>query len=448
MPEAGRLRHFRFPDIERLVLSNGLPIYFAKMEGLPVSTFSLLLPSGALREEPSKAGLATLTGALLESGTEDLSAEEISSRLEGLGVRLHVGASWEVAHVDFTALTSKVKDASELVARLVKSPAFPVAEVERMKNHQVAAILQRRAEPRGFANELASRYIFADESPFARPLSGTTESVGSFVSDDVRAYHSACYSPHGAALVVAGAIDAEAVLENAERCFGAWEGPQLPRIAPVTKPRAEGLQAIIIERRGAVQSEIRIGHIGVARNTPDFFALTVMNTILGGAFSSRLNMNLREKHGFTYGVRSTFVMRRSPGPFLVSTAVQTEVTGAALREIIAELERIREGDVTKSELEDAKQFVAGTFPLPLQTTDGVASRLAELFVYDLPDSYLDEFPERTLSVDVAEVRRAANDHIHPDRLAILVLGDPEAVKPQLESLGISAVQVVRQEDVP
>ncbi len=447
-PQPGELRPFEFPAIERFTLPNGLPVCFSRTGGLPVTTITLLLPGGALRESPADAGVATLTGSLLESGTDQLAGPEISERLEGLGVRLQVGTSWEVSHVEFTTLTSMVGPAVDLVGSLVQSPSFPQEEVARLRNQQVAGILQRRAEPRGFANELASRFIFSPDSPFSRPLGGLFGTVGELTRDDVKAYHDTYFSSAGAALVVAGNIDLEQVREQVAAVFGSWRGEALPPLEVTVRPRSTSLEAVIVDRPGAVQSEIRIGHLGVPRNIPDYFPITVMNTILGGAFSSRLNLNLREKHGFTYGVRSNFVMRRRPGPFLVSTAVQTEVTGPAIREILNELTRIRETEVRTDELEDARQYVAGTFPLPLQTTDGVAARLSELIIYDLPDSYLEDFAERTLSVSSADVLSAARQYLDPDSATILVLGDAARVRTQLEELGIPAIEVISQEQIP
>ncbi len=444
-PAPGPLRPFRFPPIERFELSNGIPVFFTPTSGFPIATFSVVLPSGAIREDASRAGLATLTGNLLESGTDRLSAPAIAEELETLGVRLGVGASWEVTSVEFTALSARVGDAAGIAAHLMTSATFPEVEVERLRSEQLAGILQRQADPRGLANEMASRYIFAPESAFGRPVSGTTGTVSGLTRADVVEYHQSTYTPHGAAVIVAGNLSSDSVQAAAESAFGQWQGPPPPDRSALVKARSSTVQVVIIDRPGAVQSEVRVGHLGVERNTPDFFAVLVMNTVLGGSFSSRLNMNLREKHGFTYGVSSTFVMRRQPGPFLVSTAVQTEVTGAAVREISGELESIRQERVAAADLADARNYLAGTFPLRLQTTGGVASRLAELFIYDLPRSYLDEFAERVLAVTDQEVLEAARKRILPERLMVLVVGDAKSVRPQLDELNLGPIEIVPAE---
>lgn len=446
-PPPGPLRPFEFGEIRTFTLGNGIPVLFRKTDGMPVTTVSVIQPSGAIREDAGQAGLATLTGHLLESGTDRMTAPRIAEALESLGVRLNVSTSWEVSSVDVTALTSRVGEGLDLAAHLITQSNFPESEVARLRDQQLTGILQRRADPGQLASEMSNRYIFAPDSPFSRPASGTPETVGSLTRSDVVAYHRNAFTPRGAAIVVAGNIDEEAAREVAERAFGRWDGDPPPAQAGVARPREPGGQVVIVDRPGSVQSEIRIGHIGVPRNTPDFFPLLVMNTILGGAFSSRLNLNLREKHGFTYGVSSAFVMRRQPGPFVVATAVQTEVTGAAIREIHLELNRIREETVTGPELTDARNYLAGTFPLRLQTTDGVASRLAELLIYDLPHSYVDEYAERVLAVSDGEVLAVARDRIHPDQMTVLVVGDAAMVRPQVEALELGPIEVVSGEGV-
>lgn len=446
-PIPGDVRPFTFPEIQRHRLRNGLPLFFAPTAGAEVATMSILMPGGARREDESDAGLAKLTSLLIESGTADLGAAEVSERLESMGVDLDTGCGWDVCHADFTALSDKVADAAELMARLVRSPSFPAEEFERLKDQQLATIVQRRAQPSSFANELAKRFIFADESVYARPISGRAATVQGIEPSDVRSFHDRFYTPVGGAIIASGNIDSDRLVDIAEQAFGDWTGPTLKPSPPCAAARYQTTSVIVVNRPGAVQSEIRIGHIGAARDTTDYFAILVMNTILGGAFSSRLNLNLRERNGFTYGVRSRFAMRREPGPFLVSTAVQTEVTAPAVREIYNELHAIRDKAVAQSELNDARQYVAGTFPLRLQTTDDIAARLAELFIYDLPDRYLEEFPQRILDVTEDQVKRAAHTYVRPSRAIAVVLGDAEKVVPELEALDLAPVEVVDPESI-
>lgn len=441
-PGPGPLRPFHFPPIEGLQLDNGVPVLVATTEGFPVVSVSVLLQAGGLYEEPTRAGLASLTGSLLESGAGDRSGAEIAERLEALGIQHGIGTSWDVTHLDVTGIRSRIEPAAAILADLVRAPHFPEAEVDRLRAEQLASILQRRADPRGLAGEMAARFIFSDLTPFARPLGGTPGTLTALDRDAVVAYHAAHFSPSVAAIVVAGDMDPGAAQALAAEHFGDWTGPAVvPEQLPV-EPRTRRLQLVVVDRPGSVQSEIRVGHLGLPRNTPDYFPVLVMNAILGGAFSSRLNLNLRERHGFTYGVSSAFVMRRRPGPFVVSTAVQSEVTAPALREILNEIRAMRESAVTPGELQDARTYLAGVFPLSLQTTNGVASRLAELLVYDLPLDYFEGYRDRILEVGAEQVLAAARTHLRPDELAVVIVGDAATIVAPLEELALAPVTVV------
>jgi len=414
----------------------------AATPGLPVATMSLLLDAGGLHEDPSRAGLASLTADLLESGAGERTAAGIADALERIGVQLGVTTAWDASHLDVTGLTGRIPEAAAILTELVRRPTFPDPEVERLRQEQLAGILQRRADPRALANEMASRFIFSEEPPFSRPLSGSLGSVEGLSRDDVRDFHARHYGPAMASLVIAGDLSAEEARALAEEHFGDWTGPAAEMARAAVAPREAGVQLVIVDRPGSVQSEIRVGHVGVARDTGDYFPLVVMNTILGGAFSSRLNLNLRERHGFTYGVSPAFVMRRLAGPFIVSTAVQTEVTAAALTEILREIGGIREAPVTAEELDDARNLLAGIFPLRLQTTEGVAARLAELALYSLPLDYYDTYRPRILAVTADEVHRVAQAHLRPGELAVVVVGDAAKIRDPLEAIGFAPVRVV------
>ena len=447
-PGRGPLRPFSFPPIERTRLGNGLPLVVARTEGPPVATLALLLPAAGVHEPDDRAGLASLTGSLLESGAGERSAPEIAEAFEGLGAQLGVATTWDATEVEVTALTSRLEPAARLVAELVQRPTFPDTEVERVREEQLSAILQRRADPRGLANEATARFLYSAGSPFSRPLGGSTATLRGLTRADVTTFHAEHFSPFGATALVAGNLDPDSARDLAEAAFGDWIGPAVTRPQRPVEPASRERRVIIVDRPGSVQSELRVGHVGVDRSTADYFPLVVMNTILGGAFTSRLNLNLRERQGFTYGVSSAFIMRRQPGPFIVSTAVQTEVTAPALREIFNEVERIREEPVTAPELEDARNYIAGVFPLRLETTEGVASRLAEMALHGLPEDYFDAYRDRVLAVPVDEVHRVAKDRIRPDEMAIVVVGDAGAIHGPVEELGLGPVEVLQPGALP
>lgn len=448
VPGPGPRRPFSFPDVERFTLANDLPVLMARTEGLPVVTIGLLLPAAGVHEPSDRAGLASLVGGLLESGTETRSAIDIAEEFEGLGIQFGVGTGWDATQAEMTVLTSRASAGVNLFAELIRQPSFPGAEVDRVRRESIAAILQRRADPRGLANEVATHRFFAPDSPFSRPLGGTAHSLEGLTHEDIVAFHQARYTPFGTTAIVAGNLDPDEARALLTASFADWTGPAAVGTVVNAEPATRHRQIVIVDRPGSVQSEIRIGQVAVARSTPDYFPLVVMNSILGGAFTSRLNLNLREKQGFTYGVSSGFAMRRNPGPFMVSTAVQTEVTAPAIVEILREIDGIRASPVEMRELEDARNYLAGVFPLRLQTTEGVASHLAELALHQLPDDHFDRYRDRVLAVDLDAVHRVARQHIRPDELAIIIAGDAETIRSEVEGLDIAPVEVITVESLP
>ena len=441
-PPRGPLRPFHFPAVHRRVLANGLPVLTAELRNFPIVTVDLVLDAGGLAEPGDHNGLAGLTAGLLESGAGSMSAAEIAERVDGLGLSLDSGVSWDTAQCGFTCLRSRLEPGFELLADLVRHPSFPEAEVERVRDERLASIVQRRGTPSAAADEAANRWIFAPETAFARPLAGMLRTLQGVERGQVAAFHASRYRPDAAALVAAGDASVDEIVALAERWFGDWQGGAAAVAPPEVRPRVGGTTIVIVDRPGAVQSEIRVAHVGIERTAPDYFAATVMNAILGGTFSSRLNLNLRERLGYTYGASSSFASRRAPGTFSMSTAVQTEVTAHSVSEMLRDLREMREAPVSQAELDDARSFLAGVFPLGLQTTDGVATRLSTLVSFGLPDDYYDHHRERLLAVTADEVLDAARRRLWPDRAAIVVAGDAEKVRAPLEALDLGPVEVM------
>ncbi len=261
----------------------------------------------------------------------------------------------------------------------------------------------------------------------------------------MHAFHAARYRPARATLIVAGDLAADEAVQIAESCLGDWAGSPEPSPAPEIRPREDAPRVVLVDRPGAVQSELRVGHAGISRTHPDYFPVVIMNQILGGSFSSRLNLSLRERHGYTYGLSSSFTVRRHAGPFLVSTAVQSGATVPSLREIFHEVRAIREAPVTPAELDDVRSYLAGVFPLRLETTVGLASRLSQIAVYGLPDDYFDGYRERILAVTADDVLRAARDHLHPERMVGVVVGDAAELREPLAEFG--EVRVIQPSDL-
>ncbi|HSH74347.1 MAG TPA: pitrilysin family protein [Longimicrobiales bacterium] len=442
-PPRGGIRDFDFPSVERRSLASGLELRVARTPRLPVVSVSLLMRSGEGALSDRDAGLGVLTGGALEGGTRRRSGAELAEALERIGARFASHGGWDGTSVDVYCLADRLPEALGLLAEAVREPAFPSEEVERARGQQLAELRQRLMDPGSLADDVARATYFTAGSPYARPLQGTLDSLGSVTRADLAGFAEANYRPGGGGLIVVGDVDPREVQTLAEDAFGSWGGdPVAGDSLPVSTASRER-RIIVVHRHGSVQSEIRVGHVGVERATPDYFPLSIANLLLGGTFTSRLNLNLRERHGFTYGVRSRFSFRRRPGPFEVSTAVGSEVTSAAVREILNELESLVERGPTEDEVAATRDFAAGVFGLQLETTAQVALRVAQLVLYGLPDSYFHEYRDRLRAVTVDEVAEAARRRMRPEESQVVVVGDADMVAGPLEELGLGAPEVRR-----
>ncbi len=434
-PAPGAPRTFEFPDVYGVTLANGMRVVHASHGSIPVVSAHLVIDAGAAAEPADRGGLAQLAANALHAGTRERDSATLAWDLERLGVQLATDVTWDALEATITPPAAQLEDALVVLADVVRNAAFPDGEVARLREEQLADILQRMKDPRALANDVVGRCIYAPDVPYARPLVGSTKSVSAITPDDLRAFHRARFSPGNTTLVLVGGVDTERAVELAERCFGDWNGAAAPVEKFDVRPLNDGPSVHIADRVGAVQSELRIGHIGVPRSHPDYFPLIVMNTIFGGAFTSRLNMNLRETHGFTYGVRSVYAFRREPGPFLVATAVGTDVTVRAVEEVLKETERLRTDGVSDEELTNARDYLVGVLPLQMQTTDQLAGSLAGRVTYDLPLDYYDHYRARISAVTTDDVRRVAREHLRPKDFAVIVAGDAKSVRDGIEALG-------------
>ncbi len=441
-PASGPIRNFDFPEVERRSLSNGLDLRVCKLSRLPVVSLNLFFAAGESGLEESRAGVAVLTGDALEGGTLERSGSELAEALERIGARLGVSTGWEGTSVSMSCLADRLEEAFGLLAEAVLEPSFPEDEVDRAREQQLAAIRQRAMDPGALASMEASRRYFAAGIPYARPQSGTLESIAPVTRERLAEFVAATYRPHEGGLIVAGDLDPDEIEAMANHRLGAWVGAPPEANEFSVEPATRERRVWIVHREGSVQSEIRVGHVGTDRATPDYFPLSVGNMLLGGTFTSRLNLNLREENGFTYGVRSGFGFRSRPGPFSVSTSVGTDVTGPAVREIVRELEQLVEGGPTDEEVAASRDYAAGVFGLQLETAGQIASRISQLVVYGLADDYYHTYRGRLRAVTTADVAAATRAHIRPAEVQVVVVGDAEQIMAPLEALQLGPVEVV------
>lgn len=420
-------RSYHFPRVERRTLANGLQLVVASVTKLPIITAVAIVDAGATTEPAGKEGVAALTARLLLEGAAGMDGAALAERFERIGASVEAYADWDSAAVTLSALSNRLPEALALVRDLLRSPMFPGREVSRLKNERLAELLQQLAEPRGLADEQFARAIYEPGARYALPADGDTPTVHALTGDDVRAFYAARYRPSATTLVFSGDVTMAEASALVESLFGDWTGEPPHDRGAAPDAAQPGRLLRVVAKADAPQSEVRVGHLGLPRNAPDYFDVVVMNAVLGGLFSSRINLNLREAHGYTYGAFSAFEWRRGAGPFVVHTAVKSEVTGEAVREIMTEIDRMQRTEISEDELTLATSYLDGVFPIRYETTAAIAAALANLVIHGLPEDYYDEYRAHVRGVTTAGVLRAAQTHLHPDRLRIVVVGDPATI---------------------
>jgi len=441
IPEAGPIRDFKAPLVMADKLDNGLKIKVARAPLVPVVTISLVLEAGEDVLGTDHAGLAVLTGDSLEGGTKKWSGSELASQLENNGTGLSVDTDWDCTTVSLSCLADRLDTVLGVLAEVILNPLFPEDEVNRFVSQELALIEQRKMNPGSIATNRMRKMLYG-EMPYGRPLGGTEESLTNVNPGAVLNFWKERYVPGGSGLVVVGDVDMSEIKDLTSKYFSDWKGLAVPGSHPKSESALNPKKMFLVDRPGSVQSEIRIGHIGQDRSTKDYFPLIVANTILGGAFTSRLNANLREKNGFTYGIRSSFQYRRSAGPWGVSTAVGTEVTADAVREAVFEVEKFVTEGPSQEEIESSRDYIAGVFPLRFETTDHIASHVVNTLVYGLPDDYYQSHRERVRMVTQDDVHQAVVRCIRPDEMTIVIVGDAESVKDPLLDLGWGDLEIL------
>jgi predicted Zn-dependent peptidase len=332
------------------------------------------------------------------------------------------------------------------MADIALRPTFPPPELERQKIERLTTLLQWRDEPRALASITFNRALFGDNHPYGRPSIGSEASIRALTVDDLRKFHATYFRPNNATLVVVGDVTPATILPRLEKAFGSWKAGAVTAPDVTAAAQVKGREIILVDKPGAAQTEIRIGRIGAARLSPDYHTLIVLNTILGGSFTSRLNTNLREVHGYSYGAGSRFDFRPVPGAFVASSAVQTAVTDSALAEIMKELRVIRT-PASEQELGRARNYVALGYPGDFQTVGQLAGQLGGLVTYNLPENTFNRYIGNILAVGAEEVRQAAVRHIDPENIAIVLVGDRKQIEADVAALNLGKIRNLTVEDV-
>jgi len=444
LPDLGAARPFRFPTIEKSTLPNGLRVWTVRHAPIPVVTLSLLVRRGAADDPAGKEGLAAITVDMLDEGSDGRSSIEMHEALARLGAQLDSDIGSDAALLTVTVLSRFAGGALTILADMAARPSLTESDFDRVRQLRLYRITQLRDMPGAVADRTFVRLLYGSH-PYGHTPLGIEGALASMTIDDVRAFHAASVRPSEATLVAVGDCDHEAIRRFAAAAFAGWTGAATRPTSPVAA-LPQPARLTVVPRPGAPQSELRIGHVAVARNTPDYHALVAANMVLGGQFVSRINLNLREDKGFTYGARTSFDFRRLPGPFALQVSVQTAATGRAIEESIGEIVAIRgPRAVTPEELALGVAALTRGYARNFETAEHVARAVTQIALYDLPDDYFAQFVPLVESVTVADVTRVAARHLDPDRLTVLVVGDLDTIAPDLVRLNLGEPAVLTAE---
>jgi len=440
MPKPGPPRALQLGVPQTFKLSNGLTVILSERKGLPVVAANLVVRSGSDSNPPDKPGLTSFAVAMLDEGTASRSALEIADEVARLGGTLSTNSTMDSSSLAIRSLKKNFPALLDLMADVTLHPSFPPEEIERERKIRLATLVQERDDPWSVSFRVAASALFGPQHPYGFPEIGTERGVKAISRDDMLAFWKNYFVPHNAALVVAGSIPAAELKALAEKAFAAWQsGTSLrPALgAPATTPA----RLILVDKPGAVQTQLALVRVGAPRSTPDYPAISVMNSILGGLFSSRINMNLREEHGYTYGAFSAFLFRRSPGIFVIGSGVRTDVTAPAVSEILKEARKITEAPVTAEEMDRSRDSLIRSLPGDFETSSRAAGNFSSVYTYDLGLDYFSKYPARISAVSADDVLAVAKKYVLPEQLIVICFGDRAKIEPELAKLQLAPVEV-------
>jgi len=425
-----------FPDYFDTTLQSGLNLLVIENNKIPSVSIRLVFKNAGSFRDNGVPGIASVTAELLTKGTHTRNALQIADDVDFYGASLSSGSDWDGSYVTLSCLKKHLDNVIDVLSDVVLNPEFSPDELERLKEQRISSIIHGKSEPSVLSDRLFNKIVFGSH-PYSQPSEGTEESVKNMTREQIIEFYKKYYNPQNLIIAFVGSINKDEAVKILNDKFQTWSntGTVTDDYNPEIKTEYAPNRVYIADKPEAVQSNLRIGHIGIARNNPDFVAVTVMNTILGGYFGSRINYNLREKHGYTYGARSGFSARLFPGDFSVDTDVRNEVTDSSITLIIEELKRIISEEVTDEELQLVKNYLTGIFPLQLETANAVATRVINLKLYGLPKDYYSTYISSINKLTKEDIFNTAKKYIRPDSIYIVLSGNSKAIKDKLKKFG-------------
>jgi zinc protease len=428
----------KFPPYQVKTLPNGLQVIAVSHQEQPAVSLRLIFRVGGVQDPPDKPGVASLTAALLDQGTATRSAEKIASTIDSVGGAIGTGSGSDLTFINAVVLRDSLALALEMVSDLARNPSFAQEEIDRQKQQILSGLKVSYEDPDYLAGVVFDRLVYGFH-PYGRPDSGTPQSIASITRDDLVSYHKRWFGPNNAILAIVGDVKPEEAFAGAERVFGSWGRAEGTPTKP-TEPPPPTRRVVIIDRPGAVQTEIRVGNIGLPRKHPDFLALDLATKILGGEGGNRLHRVLRSERGLTYGASADMHALKDSGDLVADTDTRSETTAEALRLVVDEMWRLQRQKVHPRELADAQAYLTGSFPLTIETPSAIALQVLNAVFYGLDLSELETFRERVNAVTPEDIQRVAQQYLHPDRLSIVLVGDASVFGKQLPAVGFDQVE--------
>ncbi len=432
-PKPSAPRDFRFPDFTRFYLDNGLEVLVVEQKKFPLVSVNLCLQTSALFDPQGKEGLANFVSEMLAEGTETRSSTQLADELEFIAAQFSSHADWNAIHLNMNTLSRNMEAAMDLFTDILLHPVFPEEEADRIRKEMLIDRMRIVDIPSRLTAEQFVHFLY-HPMRYAIPIEGTETSLPHISTTDMKSFYRSVFVPSNATLILVGNISESRARELSARFLSSWKAQPKPVEPQLSFSQPEQTRVRLIHKPGSAQTELRMGHLGIERSNPDYYAVTLLNEILGGYFLSRINMNLREKHGYTYGAGSSFSFRKGIGPFLVSGAIQIEHTTAAIQEIINELRYIRSDKVSEKELEHARGRLNGLFPITFETSDHIAKGLSNITTYGLADDYYNTFRDHLTAVTREDILHAAQSYLLPEQLEIVVTADRSQVEKQLRAV--------------
>ncbi|GIV19074.1 MAG: peptidase M16 [Armatimonadota bacterium] len=432
-PPPSALRPLVLPKREEFTAADGLRVILVEDRRVPFVTLRLVVRAGSAHDPTDLPGLAALTAHCLTQGTQKRSSFRFARAVEELGATLEAHANRDYSTVSASVLAENLTPLLKLMAETVLKPAFDPKEVELAKENTIQTLRYQRTQPAFLARERFAQVLFGNH-PYSR-IAPTEDSVNAMTSDTLREFHASHYTPDNSLLVVVGAVDAPQLRKALDKTFAGWQPRGVVHPTHEPPPPREQRTVHLVNRPGSVQVNLLIGHLAPRPNDPDFLAMELTNTALGGRAGSRLFMNVREQKGFAYDVSSHLSQHREASTFSMSAQVRPEVAGEAVEEMLREVEVLRRDGITEKELQSTKNYLNGTFSIHLSTQGGIAGEIVAIEMLELPKDSMETYRERVQSITLEAVRDVVQRHLLPDRMAIVAVGEAERVQPLLEPFG-------------